>query len=247
MPRRRRTTQESPWRKTVALVALVGCAGVVAAVFGLDKGCWRLNHPDPARFPIWGVDVSHHQGPIDWPRVASEPHIAFAFIKATEGGDWTDPRFATNWREARAAGLLVGAYHFFTFCRPPLDQARHFLATAPREPDALPAALDLELEGNCSAVPEKKEVQRDVLLWLEAVERGQGKRPIIYTTSESYEALLSGASFSSVTWIRGVLAEPQRPVGWGFWQFDERARVRGIETPVDLDVFRGDREALTHL
>ena len=130
-------------RRSVMLMALLGCAVAAAAVFGLDRGYWRLNHPDPARFPIWGVDVSHHQGPIDWPKVASEPHVAFAFIKATEGGDWTDPRFATNWREARAAGLLVGAYHFFTFCRPPLDQARHFLTTAPREPDALPAVLDV--------------------------------------------------------------------------------------------------------
>lgn len=234
-------------RRTAWLTAILGCAGAAAAVFGLERGCWRLNHPDPARFPLRGIDVSHHQGPIDWPRVASEPHLAFAFIKATEGGDWTDPRFAANWRGARAAGLLVGAYHFFTFCRPPLDQARHFLAVVPREPDALPATVDLELEGNCSVVPGKKDLQRDLLAWLEAVERAQGKRPIIYTTSEVHEAFLSGASLPNAIWIRGVLAEPQQPAGWVFWQFDDRARIRGVETFVDLDVFRGDREALTHL
>src|SRR5512133_181864 len=132
MHQRRRTRRQPLLRRTAWLAAILGCAGAAAA-FGLERGCWRLNHPDPARLPLWGVDVSHHQGPIDWPRVASEPHLAFAFIKATEGGDWTDPRFAANWRGARAAGLLVGAYHYFTFCRPPLDQARHFLATAPQE------------------------------------------------------------------------------------------------------------------
>ncbi len=44
--------------------------------------------------------------------------LRFAYVKATEGGDWTDPRFEKNWREARRAGLRVGAYHFFSFCRP---------------------------------------------------------------------------------------------------------------------------------
>ena len=189
----RRARREPPLRRILWLVTVLGCVGVVAAVFGLEKGHWRLNHPDPARFPLRGLDVSHHQGPIDWPSVASEPQLAFAFIKATEGGDWTDPRFAENWQEARAAGLRVGAYHFFTFCRPPLDQARHFLAVVPHAPDALPAAVDLELEGNCRFVPEKKDLQRDLLAWLEVVERGQGKRPIIYTTSEAYEAFLEGA------------------------------------------------------
>ncbi len=38
MSRHRRTRREPPLRRTVMLAALLGCAGVVAAVFGLDKG-----------------------------------------------------------------------------------------------------------------------------------------------------------------------------------------------------------------
>lgn len=44
-----------------------------------------------------GIDVSRHQDDIDWPSVA-EDGIEFAVIKATEGGDWVDPRFEENWR-----------------------------------------------------------------------------------------------------------------------------------------------------
>ncbi|WP_292542118.1 GH25 family lysozyme, partial [Mesorhizobium sp.] len=66
--------------------------------------------PDRDRFPVRGIDVSHHQGRIDWRRVAADD-VAIAVIKATEGGDHVDDAFAANLREARAAGLAVGAYH----------------------------------------------------------------------------------------------------------------------------------------
>jgi GH25 family lysozyme M1 (1,4-beta-N-acetylmuramidase) len=69
----------------VAIVAVVGAAGL-----GLERGWWRLNHPDPREFPTWGIDVSHHQGAVNWPLVATEPHIRFAYLKATEGSDWTN-------------------------------------------------------------------------------------------------------------------------------------------------------------
>lgn len=81
----------------------------------------------PSRFPVHGIDVSRHNGAIDWPRVA-DAGVAFAWIKASEGGDVRDPRFTENVTGASAAGLRVGAYHFFTFCRPAADQARQFLA-----------------------------------------------------------------------------------------------------------------------
>ena len=58
----------------------------------------------------YGVDVSLHQGVIDWRRVAADG-VSFAYIKATEGGDHTDPLFAGNWERAARAGLQRGAYH----------------------------------------------------------------------------------------------------------------------------------------
>ena len=69
---------------------------------------------------------------------------SFAFIKATEGGDVLDPRFAGNWAAARRAGLPRGAYHFFYFCRPAIEQARWFIAHVPKDPSALPPVLDVE-------------------------------------------------------------------------------------------------------
>ncbi|MGO8499592.1 GH25 family lysozyme, partial [Rhizobium ruizarguesonis] len=50
--------------------------------------------------PIQGIDVSHHQGDIDWNVVASQANVRFALMKATEGGDNRDSKFADNWQRA---------------------------------------------------------------------------------------------------------------------------------------------------
>jgi len=59
----------------------------------------------------YGIDVSAYQGRIDWQRVAGQ-HVSFAYIKASEGGDFVDRRFAANWSGASRAGVPHGAYHF---------------------------------------------------------------------------------------------------------------------------------------
>lgn len=229
----------------LSVLALGVVAALGLAALGLDRGWWRLNYPDRDRFPVRGIDVSHHQGAIDWPAVATEPDLAFAYIKATEGGDWTDPRFEENWREAQRAGLRVGAYHFFTFCRPPLDQARHFLSIVPRAPGMLPPAVDLEFGGNCSRTPDAPSLRSDLAAWLRAVEEAIGARPVIYVTREAYDAFLAGSVLAHPIWIRDVWTEPRLPDGapWAFWQFANRGWVRGIPTVVDLNVFMGSREA----
>jgi lysozyme len=236
------------WRRWLLLLAasvlLAGLAGL-----GLERGWWRFNSPDTARFPVWGIDVSHHQGPVEWASVATEPHLAFAYVKATEGGDWVDRRFEENWRGARAAGLRVGAYHFFTFCRPAQQQAAHFLSVVPPETGTLPPAVDVEFGGNCRNVPAHDVVLRELALFLHLVQKAWGRRPVLYVTPEAYRAFLQEGALDAPLWIRDVLREPRLPAPhtWAFWQFHHRGRVRGIPSPVDLNVFQGDRAALERL
>lgn len=79
------------------------------------------------------MDVSSWQGEIDWPTLAGQG-LSFAFIKATEGSGFTDPRFSYNWEQARKTALRVGAYHFFSYDSPGETQADNFIAAVPREP-----------------------------------------------------------------------------------------------------------------
>jgi lysozyme len=219
-----------------ALIAVAGILGLLAlASAGLARGLWRPNHPDPTRWPDWGVDVSHHQGRVKWPLVATEPHVHFAYIKATEGGDWIDPSFQTNWTGAREAGLRVGAYHFFTFCADPALQARHFLDVMPRDPDALPPAVDIEFGGNCSRVPTREELRSELQIFVDTLERALAKKPVLYVTRDAYEAYFEGAPIENPLWMRNIWFQPGEP-RWSMWQFANRGHVAGIDGFVDLNV-----------
>lgn len=226
-------------RLVITLLAGIATLALTAA-FAVNAGWWTPYPRAARRYETWGIDVSHHQGTIDWARVAATPRLRFAYVKATEGGDFTDPSFERNWAEARRAGLRVGAYHFFNLCRPGAEQARHFLSVVPRVPDALPPALDLELGGSCRRPPPREDVAREVAAWLADVERGVGRRPLLYVTRESYERFVRGREPVGPLWIRSALGEPVLEPGhaWAVWQFWPRGHVDGIAGPVDLDVLR---------
>lgn len=64
-------------------------------------------------YPVQGFDVSHHQENINWKNIT--PKFQFVYLKATEGGDYKDPKFQENWLKAREHGFHVGAYHFIVY------------------------------------------------------------------------------------------------------------------------------------
>ena len=218
-----------------------------AAGLGLAAGVFRLNHPDAVRYPIWNIDVSRHQGRVDWDAVARDPRLGFAYVKATEGVTWQDPMFLQNWSGAQRAHLRVGAYHFLTFCSPAQEQAAHFLAVVPRDPHALPPAVDLEFGGNCRRVPAKAEARQELETWLRLVEAALGRRPVVYVTAEAYQEFLQDDDTGYELWIRDIWTSPRLQRSWSYWQFANRGRLDGVGGFVDLNVFNGSREEWNRL
>lgn len=222
------------------LLALMVAAAALAAGAAMMAGGWWT--PWASRY-IQGVDVSWHQDAIDWRALAADD-VAFAYIKASEGADHVDPRFAFNWEQAGAAGIYRGAYHFFTLCRPGLQQAENFIAVAPRVDGALPPALDLEHMGPCREGPTMTDIIAEARAFLDRAQAHYGVRPIIYTTREFHDAHLAelqGERF----WIRSIAAPPAfRENDWVIWQHHNRGHRRGVSGPVDLNAFRGDAAAL---
>lgn len=234
-------------RQLLTMAALV--AGGAAAVF-----VTRLLLPEwpdapthqppkfPSRYAVRGIDVSHHAGQIDWAQVAAAG-VHFAWLKASEGADLRDRRFVENARGAQDAGLLVGPYHFFTFCRSGEEQARHYLEVIAEVPRTLPAAVDVESVGNCANPPDPSVIRQQLEVFLETVERTLGERLVVYSISGEGDGLVHG--LARPRWRRSIGREP---VGqWAFWQFDPSARVPGISRAVDLDVFAGERGELEGL
>lgn len=223
--------------KTAGLAALpTGCL--------FHAGWLRFQYPDARRYPVQGIDVSHHQGAIDW-TATSRRGLAFAYVKASEGGDLADPRFEENWRGAQTAGLAPGAYHFFTFCRDGGAQATNFMRvlSGVRGP-MLPPAVDLEFAGNCAARPAPQALARELRAFSDRVQRTIGARPVFYVTGSFWERYHAAVPEDAELWVRSVYFRPERgfPASWRFWQFASRARVPGVAGSVDLNVFCGSED-----
>jgi len=174
-------------------LALAGCGGGGGGPLEFDSDL-----PKPHDYPIQGIDVSKYQGDVDWNAVANSG-VKFAWIKATEGGDHVDTKFQANWDAAKSVGIARGAYHFVYWCRSPMEEVRWFEQHVPVEADSLPPVLDVESDSEsrtCHRHLEQQQTIADMKLMLEDMERYFGKRPIIYTSVDFYEAILSDGAFS---------------------------------------------------
>jgi lysozyme len=236
---------------SAALLFLLGCQG------GAPPEETRAVFEDVEQCPVQsveGVDVFDGQGLVDWNAVA-RAGIQFAFIKATQGTYDTQTTFSFNWSQARAAGLLRSAYHFFDPTEDGAAQAGHFLA-AVGEMDVgdLPPMLDIECpdsDPNClysgaSGAASAAEIATRLLAFLRAVEQATGKKPVVYTFGAYLQE--NGVNSAGLGIYPLALAFPSDapcvspPAPWAqatFWQYSWEGSVDGISGPVDRDRFLG--------
>jgi lysozyme len=187
---------------------------------------------------LHGIDVSHHQKNIDWKTVARRHDVQFAFVKATEGGDFKDSLFAENWGMLQELGIRRGAYHFFRPNGSGYQQAQHFLQTVTLSPGDLAPVLDLETTDN---VP-KAVMLEQARVWLQTIERNLNVQPIIYTNQDFYERHLAGVFDNYPLWIARYsdkMPELGRDKKWQFWQYSDKGAVDGIKNCVDINIFWG--------
>ena len=193
----------------------------------------------PSGFLCYGIDISHHQGSIDWDMVAQasvENPIRFVIMKATEGSSFTDPDYADNIRRARDAGFVCGVYHFYSPMASPQKQAENYINTVKLAKGDFVPVVDVERSGRSS-----DELQRELLVFLKALETHYGAKPIIYASSKFRKRHLYNAEFDSYPfWVAHYyVARPVTDKPWRLWQFTDHASVAGIDGYADFNVFRG--------
>lgn len=211
----------------------------------LSGSCGSDQHPADD-YSVWGIDVSWHQGVIDWPVVASTG-LEFAFVKATEGGNHADESFGKHWAALSQTNIRRGAYHYYRPLVDPQLQANNFLnQVGTLQPGDLPPVLDLEERGQLPSAQFIAQVQ----VWLDRVEARTAARPIIYTGHKFYNRYLAGHFTDYPIWIaRYRSEEPLLADGhtFTFWQYTDAGRLAGIQKPVDINVFAGSSLDLAHL
>lgn len=228
-------------RANMAGMAVVALAAVlIFGVLSYYSGSSRPPHVcvDRLRYPVKGIDVSYHNGDIDFEAVADDS-VRFVYIKATEGGKWQDSCFDRNFDAARAAGLRVGAYHFFRFDVSGLRQAYNFLdGLHGRRPD-LPVVIDLEEWKNAPDVTTADVIDR-LAVMVDRL-RADGLRVMIYTNKSGYTRFLHSRFDDLEVWICSF-TDPPTGGPWRLWQHSHQGRVRGIAGCVDLNTFNGSAE-----
>lgn len=215
------------------------------------------NSPQVIAGPIPGISVSRWDAEIDWPKVRSVG-IRFVFIKASEGISYIDDTFSDNWIGSKSVGILRGPYHFFRANVDPTKQAEYFIQTVKAMDDngELPPVLDLETNDGVS----KEIIIPNVKIWLDLVEQGLGRKPIIYSGQYFLQDYLSETGGGPPEWmndyplwlaqypnqyVQGM--EPFLPSGWfnwTFWEYSDKGKVNGINASVYMEFFNGSLEDL---
>lgn len=192
-----------------------------------------------------GLDVSEYQEKISWSYVDTLEQkypIDFVFIRATVGNDRVDSQFKRNWLGAKENKMIRGAYHYYRPNENSIEQAELFIQTVTLKKGDLPPVLDIErLPKNQSIDSLKIGLKR----WLTKVESHYKVRPIIYTGEKYYDDFLKEEFSDYLFWIANYnFYQEQIQDEWLFWQFTEKAKVPGIKTNVDINIYNGDLQQL---
>ena len=216
---------------------------------------------------ISGIDVSHWQDDKSTPQKvnfekAKAAGAKFVFIKVSERGGM-DEDFYYNWKNAKAAGIPRGGYHFLRWDVSGLLQARIFCELLKEDPGELPPVCDFEAPIKDGKYPSNSMLAQ----FLETVETIMQDKPMIYTspgfwnsygrnkTTGKYDASWSYYPL----WIAHytTASAPQIPepwktakVPWSFWQHSatgDGLKFGAESKGIDLNWFNGTQEDLDKL
>ncbi|MCU1277880.1 MAG: Lyzozyme (1,4-beta-N-acetylmuramidase) [bacterium] len=219
---------------TATLLALPACQGAPPALDVAEQAQVVC----PGASTVEGIDVSEFQGNINWAAVKASGR-QFAFIRVSDG-TYQDPKFATNWAGAKAAGVLRGAYQFFRASDDPIAIADQFLARMGTLGNGdLPPVLDVEVTDGQSAATIRSRMEA----WLAHVEQKTGRVPFIYVSPGFWPNVGSPNESHYRLWVANWQVNcPNTPTGWSswqMWQYADNGTVSGISGAVDLDRFNG--------
>ena len=196
---------------------------------------------DRFRYPVAGLDVSKHNGEIDFEHVVADDY-QFVFIKASEGKTYRDEAFNRNYDAARDAGLKVGAYHFFRKNRTGQEQADNFLGAVGDRKLDLPLVIDLEDDWGNGATTSRETALERVMDMIAILNR-KGYDVMIYTNLDGYEKYYQGMLGDHDLWLCSFTSPDLLPhLPHRFQQYSHVGEVMGVKGDVDLNVFRGSKK-----
>lgn len=183
--------------------------------------------PKPTPWPVppgvRGLDVSHWNGFPDFGKLYAAG-MRYVFSKATQGHAFVDDTYQRHTREARRAGLEVGAYHFFDYRKGGKRQAQHFLDTL-RATSGLNGLLPLVVDVECLqsiGTSDHAMARQRLHALMDELYRQTGRYPMIYTSQSMWTKVVGAPSAFGryPLWVAcWKCNDPYMPKGWTEWLF----------------------------
>lgn len=204
----------------------------------------------PLKFTLHGIDVSHHNGKIDWEKVSSvnanEVKIDFAFIKVSEGTSIIDKDFKRNWAESKENGIKRGAYHYYIPWRDPESQVKIFKKNVSLHSGDFAPILDIEE----NALKADSKIIKEIGTWLKLIENHYGMKPIIYTNQAFFNKFIKGNFENYPLWIADYTRKNltlYNEEKLHFWQYSKNGKLEGIKGDVDFNSYLKTEEEFSRL
>lgn len=247
MAAKKLTKKQKKAMKQWFLALILGALVLTALAFGLKSCAPEAPRPEP----IPGIDVSSHQGVIDWPAVA-ESGVEFAIIRLgyrsyRDGSLNIDEQAVYNLTEARAAGLKVGAYFFSQALNE--EEAAEEAALALEILDGmeldLPLAYDWEYVAESARTGSmEKEALTACVHGFCGAAKAAGYEPMVYFNLDLSRTLLDVETVAGYDfWFAQYAEAPELDAPIRFWQYSDEGELPGITEKVDLNWYypQGDK------
>ena len=183
-----------------------------------------------------GIDVSKHQGSIDWKKVKKDG-IDFAMLRAGYGKyeSQKDPTFERNYSAAKAAGLNVGAY-YYSYAKSRADakkEAELFLKYVRGKKFEMPLAFDREEQSQANKG--RAFVSELVKTFCETVDSA-GNFVSVYANKNWLDNYIDDECKRKYdVWLAQWAKKPTYSGRYGMWQNSSSGSVNGISGRVDTD------------
>lgn len=175
---------------------------------------------------MFGIDVSHYQGKINWANVGSKHPVEFAIVRSTMGTR-RDKRYSENISGVRSKGLIAGTYHYYDPNQNSTQQAKNFIARASVESGDLVPVLDIE---KLPVTQSLKNLKKGLRNYSNLIKKEYGVRPIIYTGLSFWEKNLEREFSDHYVWIAAYSGSRRAEVRRKaiIHQFSEGVSISGI-------------------
>ena len=186
---------------------------------------------------ILGIDVSHWQGSINFKKVKAAGY-EFVIIKAggSDNGYYTDKKFATYYKDAKAAGLHVGAYYFagkkFLGAAEGKKCAQHFLQILGTMDFDYPVFVDIET----TPTTKKADATAAAIAFCETMENAKWWCGIYAADIAGFKNRLIMDKLTAYSfWLADYTDPVKYCTGYQMRQYSSKGKINGISCYVDLD------------